>query len=79
MTRHSKFTKEQEDFILNCYDKIKQNKTQKINTQLVLDFNIKYPNVTVTYNQLYYIIVKKSRVRYLIFNNNLETFNFSKY
>jgi hypothetical protein len=67
MTKHSKFIKEQEDFILHCYDKIKKNKTHKINTQLVLDFNSKYPNVTVTYNQLYYIIVKKSKVRSFIF------------
>ena len=63
MTKHIKFTKDQEDFILENYSKIKKNKAHKINTQLVIDFNTKYPNVTVTYSQLYYIITKKAKVR----------------
>ena len=62
MTKKLELDSDQENYVAQIYNDIKQKKG-KLCTQLVSDFNKKYPNIIVSYRQLNYIITKRLKLK----------------
>ena len=65
MTKKLQLDSDQENYVMKIFNEIKQNKG-KLCTQLVSDFNKKYPKITVSYRQLNYIVTKRLKVKFLL-------------
>ena len=65
MTKHTKFSEEQEKLLIKLHSRIKNGKG-KLKVDLVRLFQEHYPNSIANYNQLNYVIMKRLNVNILI-------------
>jgi hypothetical protein len=65
MTKHTKFSEEQEKLLIKLHSRIKNGKG-KLKVDLVRLFQEHYPNSIANYNQLNYVIMKRLNVNIII-------------
>ena len=65
MTKHTKFSEEQEKLLIKLHSRIKNGKG-KLKVDLVRLFQEHYPNSIANYKQLNYVIMKRLNVNIII-------------